>query len=96
MKHHLKIWPEYFDDVASGVKPYEIRKNTDRSFAVGDDLVFQEWNPQPAKFYASEQAGYTGRITHKKITHITHGGRWGLPEGVCVLGLAPKAYTFSG
>lgn len=37
MVHELKIAPEYFKDVRTGLKKFEIRKN-DRDFKVGDRL----------------------------------------------------------
>ena len=40
--HELKIWPQYFDAIASGIKTFEVRKD-DRGFAVGDTLVLKEW-----------------------------------------------------
>jgi hypothetical protein len=39
--HRLKIWEEYFCDVQSGLKNFEIRQN-DRDFKVGDCLVLEE------------------------------------------------------
>jgi len=41
MIHELKILPEYFEDVISGRKTFEIRKN-DRPFKKGDLLALNE------------------------------------------------------
>lgn len=60
--HCLKILPKYFNDVQSGVKTFEIRKN-DRDFKVGDYLLLEEYLPDKEK--------YTGRKVEKKITYIT-------------------------
>ena len=62
MQHELKISPEYFDAVYSGVKPFEVRRN-DRPFKVGDSLLLKEYD---AKSYLP----YTGRETVKVITYI--------------------------
>lgn len=35
--HDLKIYPRYFDEIVSGKKTWELRKN-DRGFAEGDRL----------------------------------------------------------
>lgn len=87
MQHELKIWPEYFDDVESGRKTFEVRK-LDRLFGVGDTLLLREW---------SLIKGYSGRETVKEITYVMAGGQWGLSEGNCILGIkpAPQA-TVSG
>ena len=45
MIHELKILPEYFNDVLSGKKTFEIRKN-DRPFKKGDLLALNEYVPK--------------------------------------------------
>ncbi|NNV04637.1 DUF3850 domain-containing protein [Brevibacillus sp. MCWH] len=60
--HKLKIYPEFFKEVCSGKKTFEIRKN-DRGFQVGDILLLQEFNP--------ETNSYTGRVVERKVTYIT-------------------------
>lgn len=59
--HELKIWPEYYEAVVSGIKTFEIRRN-DRGFKVGDTLHLREWNP--------ETRHYTGRTVSVKVTYI--------------------------
>jgi len=56
-----KIWPEYFDAVASGKKKYELRLN-DFKVKVGDTLVLEEWNPKTGS--------YTGRTVEKKVIYV--------------------------
>lgn len=77
MIHELKISPEYFDAVAQGVKPFEVRKN-DRMFKVGDVLWLREW-------YGNV---YTMRNTRKVITYILDDPDY-IKEGYIILGLAP-------
>ncbi len=56
-----KIWPQYFDEVASGKKKYELRLN-DFEVNEGDTLVLAEWDP--------EKKEYTGRQIEKKVTGV--------------------------
>ena len=62
MKHKLKILPQYFEDVCSGKKSFEIRKN-DRDFKVGDTLFLMEFD--------TLAHSCTGRVVERKITYIT-------------------------
>lgn len=62
MKIEKKIWPEFFDKVASGEKTFEYRL-ADFGCHPGDILVLREWDPQTKK--------YTGRSVEKKIGYIT-------------------------
>jgi hypothetical protein len=56
-----KIWPEYFDAVASGKKKFELRLN-DFEVREGDTLILEEWDPKTKQ--------YTGRKTDKKMTYV--------------------------
>ncbi len=44
MKHTLKIWPQYFEAVAAGLKTFEVRDN-DRGFQCGDTVELHEYDP---------------------------------------------------
>lgn len=48
MVHKLKIHPQYFNDVALGLKKVEIRLN-DRNYQENDRLILQEFNPETNK-----------------------------------------------
>lgn len=80
MTHELKLWPEYFDDVADGTKPFEIRK-LDKPFSIGDILHLREFSADTKGY------GYTGRETFKEITYIFIGGEFDIPVGIGILGL---------
>lgn len=56
-----KIWPEYFDLIASGKKKYELRL-ADFEVAEGDVLRLEEWNPGTKQ--------YTGRAQDVTITMV--------------------------
>ena len=42
MIHSVKIQPHYFNDVLTGRKTFEVRKN-DRNYRVGDYIALNEW-----------------------------------------------------
>lgn len=43
-EHKLKTWPRYWDAIASGEKPFEVRRN-DRAFQTGDILILEKFDP---------------------------------------------------
>ena len=75
--HTRKISPRYFDDVASGMKPFEVRKEDESIFRAGDILILREFSDD-----------YTGRTTQKRITYVLRGSEY-CKDGYCILGLAP-------
>ena len=78
MTHELKIYPEFFSDVASGGKTFEIRK-LDRNYQVNDILILREYDP--------ELPGcYTGNVAKAFITYILEDSRYVRP-GFAVLGI---------
>ena len=79
-KHSLKIWPEYFEAVASGFKTAESRKN-DRDYKTGDSLTLCEFNPDTGQF--------TGREKEFKIGYILEGENFGVKTGWVNLSLLP-------
>ena len=77
--HELKTETEYFNEVVSGNKNFELRKN-DRDFKVGDYLMLQDYNKKTKT--------YTGRIFYKTISYVLENApQFGLQEGYCVLSL---------
>lgn len=56
--HQLKILPEHFIPVLSGLKTAELRKN-DRDFHTGDKLILLEWDGE-----------YTGASATRYVTHV--------------------------
>lgn len=59
--HEVKIWPEFFMDVADNKKPIELRLN-DRDYQAGDLIQFLEWSPITETF--------TGRMVTKGIDYV--------------------------
>ena len=79
--HKLKIWPPYFEAVASGAKPFEIRKD-DRGFKAGDVLVLREWEES-----LTSGNRYTRREVRATVTYLLRGGRFGLAEEYVCMGI---------
>ncbi|MFO3913650.1 DUF3850 domain-containing protein [Klebsiella aerogenes] len=65
--HDLKIYPEFFSAVCTGVKRAELRKN-DRDYRVGDTLHLME-TPRGS-------CHQTGEFINVTITHIADVGEW--------------------
>ncbi len=87
MRHELKTHPEPFEEVRAGRKRHEVRQN-DRTFNAGDELLLREWAPLGG-YLGLQVSGHTGREYLVRITHITRGGEWGLPQGIDVLSIEP-------
>ena len=77
MEHKLKTLPEFYQQVVSGNKTFEARKN-DRDFKIGDVLHLQEWD-----------GSYTGQECHRLVTYMLTGEEFGIKEGYCILGIVP-------
>ena len=56
-----KIWTDFFDEVKSGKKKFELRL-ADFDIKEGDVFVLQEWDPQTKQ--------YTGREIRKKVKYV--------------------------
>lgn len=83
--HKLKLNSDYYDDSATGIKTFEIRKN-DRNYQVGDVLELREW-----VWSALEEKGtYTGEVHWKIITYILDDTEY-LQDGYVCLGVSPIA-----
>ncbi|HGL4547152.1 TPA: DUF3850 domain-containing protein [Klebsiella aerogenes] len=65
--HYLKIYPEFFSAVCTGVKRAELRKN-DRDYRVGDTLHLME-TPRGS-------CHSTGEFINATIIHIADVGEW--------------------
>jgi len=74
--HKLKVWPEYYKELLTGRKTFEIRNN-DRDFKIGDVLVLKEFDPIRNIF--------TKREIHKAVTYITD---FNQADGFVVMGLS--------
>ena len=75
--HELKTLNPFFEDVWSGLKDFEVRKN-DRDFKVGDRLKLIEFG---------EAKNYVPRFILKDVKYILKGGQYGISSDYVVLGL---------
>ncbi len=77
--HKLKLNAAYYDDSASGIKTFEIRKN-DRDFKVGDILELREyvWSGLDGK------GAYTGSVHWKIITYILDDKEYLYEDYICL------------
>jgi len=74
IKHGLKIKPEFFNEVLSERKKFEIRKN-DRQFKAGDLFALMEF----------ENGCYTGRYFVGCIGYVLQNCQeYGLLDGYCI------------
>ena len=79
MIHELKILPEYFNDVLSGKKTFEIRK-CDRPFCEGDLLALNEYDPV--------NAIYTGKSCLVYVDYILSNADY-CKNGYVVMSIKP-------
>jgi len=75
--HDLKIWPQYFEDIKIGAKRFELRKEDDRTFHIGDVVMLREFDP--------EKDQYTGRSVTGMINYVLRDcPEHGLADGYCI------------
>lgn len=80
--HRLKTWSTPFEDVKSGMKTFEIRKN-DRDYRIGDVLVLDLYNN-----LLREYDEHTSPLVCE-VQYVMRGGRFGVAEDYVVMAIAP-------
>jgi hypothetical protein len=83
MTHKLKTIQPYFDDIISGKKEFELRRD-DRGFRVGDRLDLFEGTEQVDDIDSRVNKNHC----HRYVKYILKGGKYGLAEGYVILGLS--------
>lgn len=73
--HQIRLATNYFDDVAAGIKTFELRKN-DRHYKRGDILEMMEF----------AEGRNTGRMIRAEVTYILE-DYTGLEDGYCILAI---------
>ena len=79
--HDVKLGATFFEDVKTGRKTFELRKN-DRGYKEGDTIVLHEY----------KDGTTTGRTITKKIAYMLEDFT-GLEDGYCILGLGAVEET---
>ena len=80
IEHDLKCWPEPFELIRSGFKPWEFRRN-DRDYQEGDTLMLREWCPKTQS--------YLGRAVTRRVILVFRGG-FEIPEGYVIMTLVEE------
>lgn len=86
-EHTLKAWPQYFDAVKRGEKPFEVRRD-DRGFQRGDIVILQRTLPTSPYYVEYDIHGKVKQELRKRITYVLTGGQLGIEPGYVVLGLS--------
>lgn len=81
MYHKLKTFKRFVERVISKEKTFEVRKN-DRDFQKGDIADLIEIDDKTKE--------ETGRCVQVDIVYVLPGGRWGIEENYCVLGIKER------
>lgn len=84
LKHVLKIDPVPFQDMLTGKKLYELRKD-DRNYQVGDVLHLRETRYPGVEMATGAPLEYTGREEWRLVAHILRGPLFGLQAGWAIL-----------
>jgi hypothetical protein len=79
MIHQLKTTTGYFDDIAKGLKPFEVREN-DRGFSVGDFLALNEYDELTEK--------ETGRCVLVEVVYVLNDRNF-CRDGQVIMGIRP-------
>jgi len=93
MIHALKTTPQFFEDIISGKKTFEVRKN-DRDFRECDYVALNEYdiNKPLNVTERAESERYSGRSALFQISYILDNAEY-CKAGYVVLGLMPCAVT---
>lgn len=78
--HDLKAWPEFFNALADGSKPFEVRRD-DRGYQPGDTLTIRHYDPKSGLTPGVEPLHFTVTYVLREFP--------GLASGYVALGIEP-------
>ncbi len=73
--------PPFFEGVVSLAKTFELRREDDVRYEVGDIITLREWEPE---------RGYTGREIDVEVTYVLRDYP-GIEDGWCIMSIRPVA-----
>lgn len=88
-EHELKCWPEFYREIESGRKTFELRKD-DRGYRCGDVLLLREWRRNRIVNTIGD-GDYTGRALRRTVTYVLSGDV--IQPGFVCMSLAPFVGT---
>lgn len=89
--HDLKTWPVYWDAIADGRKTFEVRRNDDRGFNAGDEVLLRNYDPEKGAYvsprYPSGRSSIAtdARTIRARVSYVLSG--MGLDPGFVAFGL---------
>lgn len=83
MVHELKTWTGFFEDMFTGRKNFEVRRD-DRGYREGDLLRLREFIADEDKKVGGT---YTGRELRQRVTYVMRGPMLGLQAGWVIMGV---------
>lgn len=93
MIHSLKTWPESFREIAFGQKTFELRRNDDRGFSIGDTLRLLEFIPGFSTGRPSHHGEFTGAFVDVRVMTISTATQWpaGIKDGFVIMSIVVEA-----
>lgn len=88
VEHIVKCWPNYFDAIERGEKPFDVRRD-DRGYQKGDTLVLRRYEIGVG-YFTPPGSIFGFHELRREITYILTGGQFGIEPGYVVLGLSDK------
>jgi hypothetical protein len=85
-EHELKTDPQVFDDVVSGRKTFEIRKD-DRGYEVGDSLKLRKTRYTGSEMAEGLPLEYIDLPLYVYVTYILRGPIYGLADGWVIMAI---------
>jgi hypothetical protein len=87
VRHALKCHPGPYEATRVGKKLFEIRKEDDKRFSVGDSIELREWSPGSVEIRCNGEVHYRRPVGHPDVAEAEK------TEGYVIVQDAPARYT---